>query len=311
MFNPNVKYNVTGRYMDGQTLVGYHLVGEDGSQIQENKERVIFLISRGIIDNMRIQTVNIKEEDREPGKPDKELIIRGKGVNLNTLPVFDVAKRQYRGDDKSQEAASSKYQVNAMGQYKIIKRIMYKNTCMGYEVQDYSGKITRKQKDAVKELALQKLISNAVAQKYIKPDCTGSEIILRGVGCDLRKLPVLIVKEDGKIVDPTKAINDTDLTIRVAYMKHSGIMYNIDKTQRISFKAGDFIICEANGQLSIKDRLSIEKCYTFDKQLEKAVCDDYLNMCADYIVEIFGSKPIQLNDKVVKAWSIMRPRKAV
>ena len=307
MLNPNVKYNVTGRYMDGQSLVGYHLVGEDGSQAQENTERVIWLISQGIILNMRTQ------KDKEKG-----IIPRGKGINLNNLPIYDVRKQQFRGDDKSQEAANSKVQVrktdidaNAMGQYKILRRIMYKNTCMGYEVQDYSGAITRKKKDDVKKLALQRLINNATANKYIKPGTNKAEIVLRGVGCQLRKLPILIVKENGKIVDPTKEAYDSDLTIRVAYMKHSGIIYDKNKNKKTQFKTGDFIICDASGQISIKDRISVENKYFVDKQANNAVCDDYLNMCEDYIVEIFGAKPIQLSDKVIKAWVIMRPRKVV
>lgn len=305
MLNPNVKYNVTGRYMDGQSLIGYHLVGEDGSQAQEGTARVLWLIEQGVILNMRTQ------KDKEKG-----IIPRGKGINLNNLPIYDVGKQQFRGDNKSQEAANSKVPVrkndidaNAMGQYKILRRIMYKNTCMGYEVQDYSGAITRKKKEDVKKLALQKLISNAVANKTIKQGTNKPELVLRGVGCKLRTLPVLIVKDNGKIVDPTKEANDADLTIRVAYMKHSGIIYNENKTKKISFKTGDFIVCNAGGQISIQDRISIEKKYCVDKTLQNAVCDDYLDMCAEYIVEIFGAKPIQLTDKVVKAWVIMRPRK--
>ena len=119
----------------------------------------------------------------------------------------------------------------------------------------------------------------------------------------------MIVKENGKIVDPSKECADTDLTIRVAYMKHSGIIYNETKTKKISFKAGDFIVCNAGGQISIKDRLTIEKHYNLDKSLNKAVCDDYLDMCSEYTVEIFGAKPIQLSEQVIKAWTIMRPRK--
>ena len=95
MVNPNVLYSVTGRYMDGQKLVAYHLVGEDGSQAQEGKERVIWLIGKGVITNMRLQSGT-----------NGEVIIRGKGVNLNNLPVFDIAKQQFREDETSQAAAN-------------------------------------------------------------------------------------------------------------------------------------------------------------------------------------------------------------
>ena len=138
MVNPNTIYSVTGRYMDGQKLIGYHLVGEDGSQAQVSKEQVIWLIGKGAISNMRLQIGT-----------NKEIIIRGKGVNLNNLPVFDQGKQQFRNTDASQAAANSKVSVarsnvsdaNPMGQYKILKRIMYKNNCLGYEVVDHSGKV--------------------------------------------------------------------------------------------------------------------------------------------------------------------------
>ena len=67
------------------------------------------------------------------------IIIRGKGVNLNNLPVYDIGKDKYRNTDISQQAANSKVDVskkieyaNAMGQYYIIKRIMLKTNCVGY-----------------------------------------------------------------------------------------------------------------------------------------------------------------------------------
>ena len=118
MVNPNVIYNVTGRYMDGQRLVAYHLVGEDGSQAKEPKERVIILIQQGLISNMRLQV-----------GANGEAIIRGKKINLNNLPVYDEGKQQFRHDDISQSAANSSVSVkkstvdnaNPMGQYRILK----------------------------------------------------------------------------------------------------------------------------------------------------------------------------------------------
>ena len=302
MINQGVLYRVTGRYMDGQKIVGYHLVGEDESQSQESKDRVIWLIGRGIITNMRVQV-----------GADGEVIIRGKGVNLNNLPVYDLVKDKYRNTSVSQEAANSnvptsKYDNSAagqMGQYKIVRRIMLKNKCLGYEVQDYTGTVTRKKRSQVLNLATQRLISNAIVQKYQKSPESAPELVLRGVGCDLSKLPVLIMGEDGKIIDPSS--KDTKLTVRAVYMKHSGILYDTSLNKKMPFKAGDFIIYNANSAIDIVSADDIKREYDIDKKLNYAVCDDYLSMAKKYYIEVFGSKPIQLTEQMIKKWVVLKP----
>lgn len=304
MVNPNVIYRVTGRYMDGQKIIGYHLVGDDGSQAQESRDRVIWLIGKGLISNMRIQI-----------GPDNEAIIRGKGINLNSLPVYDPTKNKYRNTESSQAVANSSVSTkkstvqnaNPMGQYKILKRIMLKNKCIGYEMIDYSGTITRKKREDVIKLAVQKLISNAIVQKYTKSGSSKPELILRGAGCDLSKLPILIVNEQGKIVDPTK--DKESFTVRVAYMKHSGIVHDTINNKNIPFRSGDFIICVADGKIEIKDRLTVEKRYKKDTESSQAICDDYLKITQNYYIEIFGNKPLQLTPNMVKSWTIMKPNK--
>ena len=305
MVNPNVIYRVTGRYMDGQKIIGYHLVGEDGSQAQESRERVIWLIGKGIISNMRIQVGT-----------DGEVILRGKGINLNNLPVYDPNKDKYRNTESSQQVANSSVSVrksnvanvSPMGQYTITHRIMLKNKCLGYQLIDHSGTITRKKRDDVIRLAVQKLISNAVAQRYTRTGSDKPELILRGVDCELGKLPILVVGENGKIVDPTK--NKDNFTVRSAYMKHSGIVHDTINNTRIPFKAGDFIICEANGEIVIKDRLSVEKDYKKDTESAQAFCDDYLEVASNCYIELIGSKPIQLTQAMIKSWVILKPRVA-
>lgn len=302
MVNPNVVYRVTGRYMDGQKVIGYHLVGEDGSQAQESRDRVIWLIGKGVITNMRVQL-----------GADGEAILRGKGINLNNLPVYDPNKDKYRNTESSQQAANSGVSVrkssvagvSPMGQYTITHRIMIKNKCLGYQLIDYSGAVTRKKRDEVIKLAIQKLISNAVVQRYTKPETNKPELILRGVNCELSKLPILVVSDNGKIVDPTK--NKDGFTVRSAYMKHSGIIHDTVNNIRIPFKAGDFVICEANGAIIIKDRLSVEKLYKKDTESAQAFCDDYLDTASNCYIELFGSKPIQLTKAMIKSWIILKP----
>lgn len=305
MVNPNVIYRVTGRYMDGQKIIGYHLVGEDGSQAQESRDRVIWLIGKGVISNMRVQI-----------GAEGEAILRGKGINLNNLPVYDPGKDKYRNTESSQQVAHSSVSVrksgvadaSPMGQYTITHRIMLKNKCLGYQLIDYSGAVTRKKREDVIKLAIQKLISNAVVQRYTRPETNKPELILRGVNCELSKLPILVVGDNGKIVDPTK--NKENFTVRSAYMKHSGVVHDTINNTKIPFKAGDFIICEANGAIIIKDRLSVEQYYRKDTESAQAFCDDYLDIASNCYIELFGSKPIKLTQAMIKSWIILKPKAA-
>lgn len=302
MINPNVHYSVTGRYMDGQKIIGYHLVGEDGSQSQESKDRVIYLIKQDIITNMRVQT-----------GPDGDIILRGKGINLNKLPVYDPNKDKYRNTESSQTVANTHVSTknstvqgaSPMGQYTIVRRIMFKSQCLGYELRDHSGQVIRKKRADVIKLAAQRLISNAIAQRYTREGSGTTELILRGQGCDLNKLPILIVNEQGKIVDPTK--DTSGLTVRSAYMKHSGVIIDTIHDKKVPFKAGDFIICGPNGEILIKDRGSVEREYRKDTESQSAVCDDYLSITKSYFIEVFGNKPIQLSDQFVRRWIILKP----
>lgn len=303
MINPNVMYSVTGRYVDGNKVLGYHLVGDDGSQSRETRERIIWLIGKGIISNMRTQV-----------DEDGNILIRGKGVNLNTLPKFDVAKQKYSNSNISQEVANSKVDISKstvdnidkMGQYKILRRIMYKNNCLGYEVQDYSGKITKMKRDNVINFAMQKLICNAEARKYIDSGSNTPKITLRGVGCELSKLPFLIVTDKGEIVDPAK---ETDkFTVRGAYMKCGGIIKQVSTGKTKAFRNGDFIVCKLNGDINILSRIEMESKYTIKNDESKAACDDYLYNMGSYQIELFGNKPINLTGDMVKSWTIFKPK---
>lgn len=303
MIKPNVLYRVTGRYMDGQKVAAYHLVGEDGSQSVETRERVIWLIGKGIIENMRIQTTT-----------DNNVLLRGKGINLNNLPVFDMNKQEYRSNEASKEVANGRVStskspvknINKMGQYKIVKRVMFGNKCLGYEIRSFDESVKRVDRKSVMELAAKKLISNAVVQNITKDGKTS--MILRGVNVDLNKLPVIMVDKNGRMIDQTK--NNSSLsnhTIRAAYMKKNGIVRDKIGNNNIPFKAGDFIVCDCNGEIKIESRLSLEQMYTKVKECNTAVCDKHLGLCDNYSIEIFGNKATPLTAAMIKSWTILQP----
>ncbi len=165
-------YSVVGRYMAGSEVNGYHLVGEDGSQAKVSKEQLIFLIGRGVIVNCRVQMLN--------GKP----LLRGKGVNLNELPIVD---EKHGTIKKGEDTLASKNKpangASPLGRLSIVGRIMHRNTCVGYIVKDTGGVERKLSRANVLELAAKKLIANATVQKY------NGQVLLRGVGVDLSLLP--------------------------------------------------------------------------------------------------------------------------
>ena len=119
---------------------------------------------------------------------------------------------------------------------------------------------------------------------------------------------MLIVNEQGKIVDPTT--DESSVTVRCAYMKHGGTIHDTMKHRDLNFKLGDFIVCGVNGDISIKSKTEITNKYTIDKMSQSAICDDYLDSVKNYYIEIFGSKTTQMTPGMVMGWAILKPKAA-
>lgn len=297
MAGNNITYRVTGRYMSGSNVVGYHIVGEDGSQNMANRDRILYLIGHGQIENMRIQF------------SDGEAIIRGRGVNLNTLPIYDLDKNGYRGNPASQSVAATnvtpKEPGAAMGQYTILKRIMAKNTCLGYIVSDSSGREMKIRKQKALELAHERLIRNAVVNRYKTTDGK-IQIVLRGVGCDLNKIPVVAVDENGSLVDPTVIAQQPQVYMRAAKMARGGIIYDKKSNRRLGFASGDYILCGVNATLRPIKASEASGLFKIATDVNAAVCDEFLQNLTEYPIELFGSTATVLNASQVKSWPIVK-----
>lgn len=292
-----VAFRVVGRYMTGSTVTMYHLVGSDGRQEQVLKDRLIYMIGKGLIENMRVQANG------------SELILRGKGINLNTLPIYDEKHKEFRGNAASQDVASAAVVpkkdsgINPMGQLRINKRIMYKTNCLGYMVVDHSGKETKLPREKVIELAIQKLISNATVQRYTEPGELAPKFILRGAGCDLSELPALIVDGNGKILDPT--LNKGDIKMRATRMRRGGIIHDKVKKANITFQPGDYLLCDVKGGLRVVKDADMRSKFKADNSSNMAICDDYLENLKNYPVEIFGTQAQELKPEQIKSWTIV------
>lgn len=316
MANMGLTFNVTGRYMNGSQVVGYQLVGQDGSQLQVNSDRIIFMIGRGEINNMRVQY------------NDGEVVPRGKGVNLNKLPRFDVTKQQFGGNEASQKAAKITHRNNyaAMGQLEIIKRIMRGKAVEGYVVRDFSGAEKKLPRSKVIELASNKIISNATVSKYNPyknmtleqarqtPRFKQSEwdyvqkwgyiTRLNGVGVQLDTLPALVILADGQIVDPKDTSSYSKMTIRALCIGRGGTLYNTKNRQHKTFKVGDFIVVLPDGTLTSIDRAEFLKKLKLMSGAKQATCDEFLKNLADYEVELFGMNRSKIQGSAVKSWKI-------
>ena len=291
MMAGNIVYRVTGRYMAGSEVTEYHLVGSDGSTLRVGKDKAILMISRGLIENMRVQYSG------------SEVIIRGKGTNLNNLPVYDIKKDNFRSNNTPVQGTTARTtRQNPMAQYKIIKRIMFKTSCVGYTIQDATGKEVNINSTKAKDMALRGFFTNADARKYMPNGETEPRVVIRGVGCDLKNLPVILVDQSGNTVDTTKKSQNVGVR---AYLSHkAGILYNSEKQVKSMFNAGDYLICTPTGEVAIM-KSSIAASSMKNSMDTTAICDNYLDRLSSFSVEFLGDQRRAITPTIVKRWRIV------
>lgn len=218
--NMNINYIVTGRYMDGNKVIGYHLVGDDGTEIRESRERIIRLISKGLVKNMRLQD-----------GPKGTLIIRGKGVNLNELPVYDPNKNKLRN-------IQNKVNIQNNIRKYVIKSKIYSlnNKLIGYVIQDTDygdNKIIKAQ--AIIGMINRGIITNATIHII-----NGKSVVR--ITTDVE----ILYSKDGKILN-----NKQNLTVRVLKVEKPAILRDTSTKASKQLNAGEFIVLDINGSLRI------------------------------------------------------------
>mgnify|MGYP001079768618 CR=1 FL=1 len=273
-------YNVVGRYMDGSSVVAYHLTSNDGSWIKADKEKTIWLIQQGLIGNMRTQVAS-----------DGEVIIRGRGTNLNKLPVYDENKQSIRGKNGTQ---SNKKDIDM---FTITRRIIKKEGIVGYEIVNRGGKRFNVGNSAAKKLATKKRLTNAVLKKYRSSD--GVRFVLVGYGCNLNELPYIIMTDTGELLDPDNSVN----IYRAIMMKRAGSIYSRKGRNRVHFKPGQYVLLDSRGNIETKNRDEV------DNMFERVDCsneDSRYNMSVEndteYLLEIYGYKAIRITPEQMNSW---------
>lgn len=180
----NNKYVVTGRYMNGVEVTGYHIVSGLGkNQRKVTREQLILLIGRGEIANCTGEIYK------------NQVLIRGvNGINIGELPVIDEKTGRLRNmDSVTNVKPKSGDMSKVLGQVTLTARLMDGRKNIGFEVKNYGGQIGRLSRESVIELAERKLITNAVVQNLNKNG--KNEKLIRGAGVDLRDLPTISIEK--------------------------------------------------------------------------------------------------------------------
>ena len=110
------------------------------------------MIGRGEVANMRLQSNNGAK------------VPRGKGINLQKLPVFDINKQAVRHNEQSHHNKQNKSSL--LGQQEITAKIIRWGRIEGYVLRDFHGTERKIPKDKVLELASNGIISNAKSVKH-------------------------------------------------------------------------------------------------------------------------------------------------
>ncbi len=171
-------FKLEARVMEGVRVIEYILQTETGERVR---------LPKAMVDELALnkQIVDCSAQVYPDPKTNKRVVIlRGKDRKITDLPVIDRATGESR-DSEAEKKATNKYQ------YKIIASVTEGRTKNGYVLGRVTstGDVKReiKSRRQVMELARQGLIANARAQVA---DVNGEKrLILRGVNCDLAKLP--------------------------------------------------------------------------------------------------------------------------
>lgn len=165
------EYQIVGRYMDGKEVTAYHLQSLDtGKAGRYTREQVAYLVGRGQVTNCEGQIYQDK------------LLLRGKGISLEDLPV-----QQENGDlsrtDNLGKIRRGTNTNDVLTQVMIVGSIVRGRNVLGYVIQNAGGGQAKVERDRLIELARAGRVGNARVQMY------NGKPILKGVDCDLSQLP--------------------------------------------------------------------------------------------------------------------------
>lgn len=156
-------YCIIGRYMDGVRVIGYEMESVDGQRDRMTKRQVEELaLNKQVINCTAQKYINPKTNE-------ETIVLKGVGCKLSSLPYISLNKNKGKVDKRGL----------------IIERIVDGKNTLGYVVELHSGEVKNITREQTMMLARKGSLKNARAQM------SRGELLLRGVKCDLAKLPVI------------------------------------------------------------------------------------------------------------------------
>lgn len=259
-------YMVCGIYKDGTITVAYRLMASNGTIVKKDIEQTEKLIEDGKIHNMRIQITNGRK------------IIRGKGINLNNLSVYDASE------------------LDVENKYELKSRVMHKSKCIGYEIKDSLGSSKIISKAEAMDMIEHGKITNAEIRKVNNKGKIASAIV--GVGYKISQLETIIVS-NGKIVNQK---DESENTCRMYITRRSGILVDKKSGDMQRFRIADALVYSIGGKIQVMDSDDLEKM-----PLEhNADSDLNIDGCSNYEIRYSNGKRVQLNNDIVAKWVVCR-----
>lgn len=275
------RYRVSGRYKNGSEVTHYRLMRSDGEQIKCSREKVIMMISKGLIENMRLQVRN-----------ESDIIIRGKGININDLPVI-------------KENRCSAEEARCTDKVMATRRIMRGTKCIGYEVVDSLGNKKALAKKDIQRMASENKVANMEISKYNDSKSGEIKVYIRGKGCNLLELPIIAVDNAGRVISDTNNLCDT---CRAIFVRSSGIIEDRKDRRMIRFPANSFIIYGVDGKITVETVDGMKSKYTIDRNSEYAASDVYMHNCGKYLIKLTSGEQINMEASKVKEWTIIKKK---
>lgn len=175
-----VTYSIVGRYMNASAVSAYHIIGSDGKELKASRELVCYLVGKGVVTNCKGQ-MNVSD-----------VALRGIGVSLTDLPVKNERTGEIRRNNNTGNTQTRRVNdTKVFTQLNIVGRIQQDNRCIGYIVRDAGGTEKKLERGVVLKLAANKRIGNA------RINMDNGVPILRGVGVELDKIPVIDLNGEG------------------------------------------------------------------------------------------------------------------